>query len=273
MSTPHNAAFWLIELLVWWEGSVRPSQLLTYWQCTRQHASKKLDQYKQARPEALEYSAARKTYLPSASFLPSYISCQANEYLNWLVGYSPVSEQQLATLTLQPPPRKITPELMRPLIRALREGRRVDVDYGSVSRAQAEGRVIAPHHLVKTANRWHIRAWCEDNQQFRDFVLSRFNGTPELLNKNTMTAVHDEAWNTQVEVVLAPDPRLSPEKRQVIEQDYGMQNGQLSLTSRACMVNYLLQSLNLDVNKIEAQPEAQQLVIVNLNDIKPWLFG
>lgn len=268
-----NPAYWLIELLTWWEGRVQPGQLALYWQCTRQHASKKLNEYRALHPDALAYSRALKAYLPASGFVPASITREANEYLNWLTGYSPATQQRLAAWTLQLPPRHITPELMRPIVQALREGRRVDVDYGSITSADRNGRVIVPHHLVKTAARWHIRAWCEDKKQFRDFVLSRFHGVPELLGKSAVTCADDEDWNTEVTVVLAPDPRLGPEQRQVIEQDYGMIEGQLLLSSKACLVNYLLQSLNLDPRKLEADAKAQQLVIVNLSDIKPWLFG
>lgn len=273
MSHKHNPSYWLIELLAWWEGNVQPSQLALYWQCSRQHASSKLGEYRREYPQALDYDEARKTYHPADSFTPTHISREANEYLNWLTGYSPVAQQQLATWTLQPPPRSITPQLMRPLVQALREGRRVDVEYGSMSRPGRDGRIIAPHHLVKTSTRWHIRAWCEEKSRFLDFVLSRFHGVPDLLDKSNHTAAEDNDWNMEVEIVLAPDPRLSPEIQQTIEQDYGMKNGRLVLLSRACMVNYTLQGLNLDPVKIDADAKAQQLVVVNLDDIKPWLFG
>lgn len=273
MSHKHNPSYWLIELLAWWEGNVQPSQLALYWQCSRQHASNKLGEYRREYPQALDYDEARKTYHPADSFTPTHISREANEYLNWLTGYSPVAQQQLATWTLQPPPRSITPQLMRPLVQALREGRRVDVEYGSMSRPGRDGRIIAPHHLVKTSTRWHIRAWCEEKSRFLDFVLSRFHGIPELLGKSDRSVIDDNDWNMEVEIVLAPDPRLSPEIQQTIEQDYGMKNGRLVLLSRACMVNYTLQGLNLDPVKIDADAKAQQLVVVNLDDIKPWLFG
>lgn len=273
MSHKHNPSYWLIELLAWWEGNVQPSQLALYWQCSRQHASSKLGEYRREYPQALDYDEARKTYHPADSFTPAHISREANEYLNWLTGYSPVAQQQLATVTLEPPSRQITPQLMRPIVQALREGRRLDVDYGSVTSAQRTGRVIAPHHLVKTATRWHIRAWCEAKMEFRDFVLSRFHDAPELLDKASIGSEQDTSWNTRITVILQADPRLTPAKRAVIEHDYGMHNGQLQLETRACMVNYLLQSLNIDPHKIEAEPEAQQLVIVNLKDVRPWLFG
>lgn len=273
MTGSRHPAHWLIELLAWWEGSVQPSQLAAYWQCTRQHASKKLNIYRAEHPHALGYNEARKAYFPTDSFTPVHISCEANEYLNWLIGYSPSPQQQLATWTWQPPPRNITPQLMRPLVQALREGLRVDVEYGSMSRAGRNGRIIAPHHLVKTSSRWHLRAWCEEKRQYLDFVLSRFHGIPDLLDKSEQAAKGDSAWNTEVDIVLAADPRLSPEIQHTIQQDYGMKNNRLIVRSRACMVNYTLQGLNLDPGKLEASAEAQQIVIVNLNDIKPWLFG
>lgn len=273
MSTQNYRHDWLIELLAWWEGILQPGQLAQHWQCSRQHASKKLREYKEQHQSALDYHATKKHYSATAVFNPQLITRQASEYLNWLTGYSPAPQQQLATMTLEPPSRQITPQLMRPIVQALREGRRLDVDYGSVTSAKRSGRVIAPHHLVKTASRWHIRAWCEEKNEFRDFVLSRFSGTPELLDKSTIGCEQDSAWNTEITVTLQADPRLSPEKRAVIEQDYGMSDGLLQLPTRACMVNYLLQSLNIDPHKLEAEPEAQQLVIVNLKDIKPWLFS
>lgn len=273
MSNKQNPSYWLIELLAWWEGKVQPSQLAMYWQCSRQHASNKLGEYRCEYPQGLDYDPACKTYFPTSDHLPVHITREANEYLNWLTGYSPVMQQQLATWTLQPPPRNITPQLMRPLVQALREGRRVDVEYGSMRRPGRNGRIIAPHHLVKTSTRWHIRAWCEEKGGFLDFVLSRFHGVPDLLGKSDRSATEDSDWNREVEIILAPDPRLSPEAQSIIKQDYGMENGQLTVRSRACMVNYTLQGLNLDTRKLEAQAEAQQIVIVNLNDIKPWLFG
>ena len=45
-----------------------------------------------------------------------------------------------------------------------------------------EIRLIAPHTLVYTGMRWHVRAYCEKNGQYRDFVLSRLRGEPELLD-------------------------------------------------------------------------------------------
>lgn len=273
MTTRTSYQHRLIELLVWWEGQIQPSRLMACWHCSRQHASQKLRDYLNDYPDALQYCSKAKTYRPAPDFVPELISGWADEYLGWLSGQAAGQPGQLPVEILQTPARTVTPHTMRPLMRALRENLRIEVDYGSVTSAERNGRIIVPHHLVKTANRWHIRAWCEKSREFRDFVLSRFHGAPELLDKSTVTSAEDDAWNTQVELILAPDHRLSPEKQQVIEQDYGMIHGQLRYATRACMVNYLLQSLNIDPHKLEAHAEAQQLVVVNFSDIRPWLFG
>lgn len=269
--TPYH--HWLIELLHWWEGQVQPSRLMECMHYSRQYASQKLRDYQQHYPDVLQYCNKAKTYYSVPGFAPILTSGLADEYLGWLSGQTIKQSSQLPIDILQPPIRVISHQCMRPLIRALRGGLRIEVDYGSVTSAERHGRIIAPHHLVKTANRWHIRAWCEKSREFRDFVLSRFHDASELLDKSPVTHAEDEAWHTLVELILEPDHRLSPQQRQVIEEDYGMINGQLRYAIRACMINYLLQSLNIDPHKLEAQAEAQQLVVVNFSDIKPWLFG
>ena len=51
-----------------------------------------------------------------------------------------------------------------------------------------------------------------------------------------------------------------------------MQHGKLRIPSRACLAQYVLQEMQVNIRDIDISPEAQQLVLVNLNEIKPWLF-
>lgn len=51
-----------------------------------------------------------------------------------------------------------------------------------------------------------------------------------------------------------------------------MHNGQLPLTTRAALAQYLLQQMQVNVKTLDAIPEAQQLELFNLHDVKPWLF-
>ncbi|MNI67983.1 hypothetical protein D3C73_1236450 [compost metagenome] len=121
--------------------------------------------------------------------------------------------------------------------------------------------------------RWHVRAYCEKNGQYRDFVLSRLRGEPELLGKSENVITEDEDWNSEVEVVIEPDSRLTPAQKAIIETDYGMLNGQLLIPTRKALVQYVLQRYQIDPTKMEPRPEAQQIVVKNLTELEPWLYS
>lgn len=44
------------------------------------------------------------------------------------------------------------------------------------------------------------------------------------------------------------------------------------LCRRSALVPYAVQALNLDLAKIEARPEAQQIVVANLDEVKRYAF-
>lgn len=264
---------WLIELLVYWEGSVRPGELSHYTNITRQYASRVMKEYIKNNEAQLVYDSREKHYIATKQFSPRYITGNANEYLNWLMGYNTSLVAPLPTQAVTLPTRHITPAFVRPIVRALREKRRLDVDYSSIGNPDKDGRIIVPHHLVQTTLRWHVRAWCEKNQDYRDFVLSRFQGTPQLLDKSSKDDTEDVGWQTQVTVILAPDARFNENQRAIIEREFGMERGVLKITTRGCLVHYLLQALNINPDVLSAEAAAQQLMIVNKDNIASWLFS
>jgi len=131
---------------------------------------------------------------------------------------------------------------------------------------------MAPHTLVFTGTRWHVRAYCEKNRGFRDFVLSRFRGEPDLMDESENRLEQDEAWNTPVDVVIEPDVRLSAEQKSIIETDYGMQDGELRIATRGALVQYVLQRYQIDPNTVQANAAAQQIQVRNLQGLKVWLY-
>lgn len=92
---------------------------------------------------------------------------------------------------------------------AARTQKRVEISYVSLANPVAETRIIAPHTLVCTPLRWHVRAYCEKNHAFRDFVLSRFREVNGMLDESPMTVAQDEQWQHKVNLILCPDPRLN----------------------------------------------------------------
>lgn len=266
--------YWFIELHLWWEGRINCPMLEAEFSITRQYASQMLRDYRTSfNPGSAYYNASAKAYLPTPEMQPRLLSGDVAEYFNWVSVHRAPATLNDGYDTLEPPARRVSPTIMRPLIRARREQRRLEVDYVSLTNPNREGRLIVPHTFVNTGLRWHLRAWCEKSRGYRDFVLSRFRGEPELREESPHGQSGDEAWNTEITLVFAADSRLSPEKQAVIQQDYQMQAAQLKVTTKAALAHYVLQEMQVNTKMVDALPEAQQLVLVNRSEIKPWLFS
>ncbi|MBT6265669.1 MAG: WYL domain-containing protein [Halieaceae bacterium] len=269
-----------IECIALWEGRLTTRHLVETFGIGRQQASKDINTYNRTvAPDNLRYDKFLKGYEPNAAFKPTVTRGLAEEYLQLLANrselhrtFSSVALPQGNTEVLAPPIRPVSPELLRPLLQAAREQQRLEVDYASLNNPNREGRIIAPHTLVWTGTRWHVRGWCEKNQGFRDFVLSRFRGTPELLGPTTQCSDDDQDWHKTIEIILKPDPRLSEEQQDVVAKDFGMNQGQLCVIVRARLANYLLQLLNIHTGEALSDPKAQQVIIANRANITAWLF-
>ncbi|WP_313054748.1 helix-turn-helix transcriptional regulator [Pseudomonas lopnurensis] len=271
----------LIETIAWWEGRLTTGHLMQSFGISRQQASKDINTYlNEHAPKNLTYDRHLKGYKPARSFQPLFIDGSASAYLRLLDqnrSRAPhIEGLALAyahTDVLEVPDRSIRPEVLRPILQACREGLRLETEYVSLANPQPEIRVMAPHTLVFTGMRWHVRAYCEKNHEYRDFVLSRFRGEPDLMDASEHTRERDEAWNTAVTVLLEPDARLSPAQKAIIETDYGMLDGQLPIATRGALVQYVLQRYGIDPNTVQANAAAQQLQVSNLQALKGWLYA
>jgi Predicted transcriptional regulator len=270
----------LIETVAWWEGRLTTGHLIQSFGISRQQASKDINTYiTEHAPKNLTYDKKIKGYVPSKTFKPLFIDDSASAYLHLLYQNTEraphIEGLALAyahTKVLEVPDRSIRPEILRPLLKACRDGLRMETEYVSLKNPDTEIRLIAPHTLIYTGMRWHVRAYCEKNRQYRDFVLSRLRGDPELLGKSDNFSSMDEDWNTELAIVIAPDGRLNKAQKAIIETDFGMVDGQLVVPSRRALVKYVLQRYQIDPKNMDPTPEAQQIVVTNLKELKPWLY-
>lgn len=268
--------YWMIELLAFWEGKINTKPLMSALGLTRQSVSQLLKDYQTEYPDALIYDAGVKTYRITDQFNPNYIDQTVDEYFDWLnYGKIPTFSNSVTESTqhrIEALARFVSPQVMRPLLTAAKDNTAVDCEYLSVSSSDPQGRLIYPHSFVKTAGRWHVRAYCDIRQHYLDFVLSRFQHVDYDGKTSEHTEQQDTLWNTQVTLILAPDSRLTDKQKLVLENDYGMTDGQLHITTRAALVKYTLDDLQIKTKMLEANPQAQQLVCVNYTDIRQWLF-
>ncbi|ELV8676328.1 helix-turn-helix transcriptional regulator [Vibrio vulnificus] len=270
----------MIEVIALWEGRLTTNHLIKSFGIGRQQASKDINCYlSEVAPGNLVYDKQLKGYKPSDSFAPELTSGHADEYLHILAR----SEDMAVTFSeldmgfenvsmVRPVTRNISPQVLRPLVQAIREKKRVDISYTSLKDGIEVERIISPHTLVCTPLRWHVRAYCEHANDYRDFVLSRIRGIPCLEAKSVKGREHDELWNTPLTVDLKPDPRLTEIQANVVEHDYGMEQGTLTIPTNAALVRYVLDAYNIDINVLDSNPKGQQIIVGNFEELKQYLY-
>ncbi|EGQ9935750.1 WYL domain-containing protein [Vibrio vulnificus] len=270
----------MIEVIALWEGRLTTNHLIKSFGIGRQQASKDINSYlSEVAPGNLVYDKQLKGYKPSDSFAPQLTSGHADEYLHILAR----SEDMAVTFNeldmgfenvsmVRPVTRNISPQVLRPLVQAIREKKRVDISYTSLKDGIEVERIISPHTLVCTPLRWHVRAYCEHANDYRDFVLSRIRGIPRLEGNRVKGRVHDELWNTALTVDLKPDPRLTEVQANVVEHDYGMEKGTLTIPTNAALVRYVLDTYNIEINVLDSNPKGQQIIVGNFEELKQYLY-
>ena len=269
----------MIEIIALWEGRLTTNHLIQNFGIGRQQASKDINTYlTDVAPGNLIYDKQLKGYKPSDSFVPKLTSGHADEYLHILsrsedmtVTFNELDMGFENTTMVRPVTRNIAPEILRPLVQAIREKKRVDLSYTSLKNGVEVERIISPHTLVCTPLRWHVRAYCEHSEDYRDFVLSRIRGVTALETKKIKGKEQDELWNTHLSINLIPDSRLTEAQTKVIAHDYGMEKGNLAIPTNAALVRYVLDAYNIDINVLNSNPKGQQIILGNFEELKPYL--
>ena len=142
--------------------------------------------------------------------------------------------------------RHIEPECLRVILAAIRSRRAVDVRYQSLTNSRR--RAFAPHALAFDGYRWHLRAWCCEREDFRDFVLTRIDEIG-YMKPADYDPNDDVEWNTKT-MLTCPHPGLSEEQREAIQRDYNMKDGCRDIEVRLSMAYYFITRMNLDLKDL-----------------------
>ncbi len=169
------------------------------------------------------------------------------------------------------PGRALDAESLVLLLRAVREGQGIRALYQSMSRPRPVRRLLTPHALAHDGFRWHVRAFCHERKQFRDFVIPRMLEL-ELALPAGPGVENDSEWQTTVELILQPNPKLSGAHQRVVALDYGMKNGEVTLSCRQALLFYVLRQLGLHTDS-GVRPEAQQVVLKNRRKVERFLHA
>lgn len=270
-----------IELVSYWEGRLITSQLMDWFGISRQQASADIKHYLQAfNPGALIHSPAVKGYVPVPDFTPALTTGHINEYMGLIAGQgdqplAQVLETHTSIASVQLPDRSIRPEVVRELIRACRNRSNVKILYASMTNPQIHERLIAPHTLVFSGFRWHVRAWCYKRQSYRDFLISRIDRTPKVSGASEHGPEEDQFWNEEATLTLIPNEQLNEAQKALVERDFGMPDGRLQLRVRKALAHYTLQRYQAAISESEAcrvKAHPLQLLPSDRPKLEPYQF-
>jgi predicted DNA-binding transcriptional regulator YafY len=262
-----------IEFRLVWEGRINRSDIAERFGVTVHQASADLALYEQRAPDNLTYDRMARRFVPSERFAPIFLRPLADRQLLQLaaIGGGLVDPAETWFDALPPisvvsiPHRSVTTATMRWILEAIRTNSLIEIEYQSMKKPEPTRRRIAPHALGHDGVRWHARAWCPKNREFRDFVLSRISAIGAL-QPAAISPEADLEWSTEIVMILVPNPTLSEGARRSLVKEYGMTRGQLRIPTRAALAFYTIQHLDLDLDDLP--PERRQLVLVNKDEVE-----
>lgn len=268
-----------IEFCLNWEGKVGRKRLQEAFSISPQQATNDLNGYADLAPANMHYDPRQKTYVRSEKFSPVLSEDDPHNYLNYLIDrlQNPTSRDNWIDYTYRlegivPRRRQVSGAVIREITKGLREGRLVSAKYVSLtSESQTQEKEIVPVAMGYDGHRWHVRAYNISKDRFSDYVLSRFASVhakeiyPDILPD-------DADWSETVEIHLKPNSELSEERRNAIEFEYDMTNGELVLNVKRAMLFYHLRHYGFnpfpsDDGKMRNE-SSFSLVIENIDEIE-----
>jgi predicted DNA-binding transcriptional regulator YafY len=261
-----------IEFRLFWEGGINRADIMERFGVSVPQASKDLSLYEEKAPGNLFYDKRQKRYFAARGFRPVFLKPEADRYLTQLRAVSDRVLSQNETWLLDMPEtdampvphRRVDVDVLRSLLTAVRRQRAIEILYQSMNpvRAEATWRWITPHAFANDGLRWHARAYCHIDRKFKDFLLSRCLECRDDAEPGSAPE-EDRFWKETFLVVLSPNPAFSRNQQSVVEQDYNMTNGSVSVPVRKAMLYYFQKRLRLDVAGALDEPHETPVVVAN----------
>ena len=228
-----------IDEAAFWEGRVNRAELIRRFGISVPQATNDLRDYQARAPGNLRYDTRQKAYLAEPGFRPLFGAPSAEA---WLLDVE-VAHGMAVAVTPRPV-RLVDPWLLRRVVQARRTGMALRVLYQPMDQPEPSWRWISPTAFGSDGIRWHLRAFNHDAGRHEDMLFPRMVQLDGERPSGVVPA--DGDWDRIVTVRLRPASRLSAGQRRVIEQDYGMAEGEAHLEVRAALLFLFLRRLGLD---------------------------
>lgn len=252
---------------VFWDGSINRDDLVRRFGVSPNQATGDLARLRALRGDGLAYDVSRRAYIPTQVFgdPPANADAVLHELRLIAEGYLDAS----AAILSMPPPlalaeapvRSVETPVLHCVLDAMRDQSVLVADYVSFQRPDVSRRFLSPHALVFDGFRWHVRAHDATDGHFKDFVLARLSALKPH-GKAFVDSAGDTDWNTFVGLAIKPHPELTAHQARVIEIDYGMADGVLTLNVRRAVEFYVRRRLGL-VDGHERRSAQEQHIILS----------
>ncbi|WP_083300862.1 WYL domain-containing protein [Jeongeupia sp. USM3] len=260
----------LLTLLLLWEGFLGNARLREVAGLSKVRASEWIKDFRFERPGWTLWDSRQRVHLVT----PVAYQATAGEMEAFGIGRyialagSPADESIVNGL---PTFGRPSPEVFAALRQAIKCRGEVLLTYLSLSNPAPHARRLFPQALVFTGQRWHVRGYCVDHQDYRDFNLGRIV-TAKASMESASPVVNDAAWDTLVPIRLEAHPDLSHEQSLVIRHEYFAGTASRTDHCRAALLKYVVNAMCIAVDPAHEQPPKYLLHLQNREELAPWLF-
>lgn len=238
-----------IDLRLYFLGDIGRQDLMRRFGIAPAMATRDLSLYRDLFPQNISFDGRKKTYVTGHSFTPGFPHVPERVLTALSQGFgdgaNPAGEA-LVRCELPTTLNRPSLEVLAPVTRAIHKQQVIALNYHSHTSGLSQ-REIVPFAMVNDGLRWHARAFDRKSGEFRDFVFTRMEATQVVENSKiefheTMQA--DDQWTRVVDIELIPHPaQRSPD---IIERDFGMENGVKHVRIRAANAGYVLRHWQVD---------------------------
>lgn len=270
--------------LLLWEGRISRSRLIELHGLSQVRASEWLRELRDRYPDWVRWdSRARAYFATEAAYRAASSSKSAPSHGLVRHPYLPVLGQfdglpaspNAVDSAISVLPWSFTgpsPKVFATIRLAIEERGRLQFNYRSMGHPEPHGRLLEPHTLIQAGRRWHVRGFCPDTLDFRDYVLGRLAGLKRTGEPAVTTVADDAAWNTNVKVHLVAHPALSAAQQVVVGMEYFAGTSARVETCRAPLVGYFIQEVRAAIDLSRQTPPDYQLALGNVEECRPWMF-
>ncbi len=243
-----------VEMMLWWRGWAGRADLVERFGISPAQASSDFQKILEMNGKEISYQTSRKRYEAAEGFECRLHEPSLEEAARVLLGHGgpevtpasdadPTGSEKVAVLSL---PKRAAPlAISRKVMVALLADGRLRVKYRSLSSGEVTWRWLRPGALAWDGRRWHVRAWCEKNNAWRDFVLGRIAAAEWPLAADGETP-EDVDWNAWETVRFRINPELSEDAREALRVDYGLESEWMEVSVRRALKGYLLAEMFID---------------------------